>query len=414
MRKCNAEGVDWARSDRETYLEGQLRERTRHWLEAMVNEELDSALGLGRYERGAGRRGYRKGLRRRRFTTSAGSHEIAMPRGEYFTRGPRGKKAWESHLVPRYARRSEAVEEALVRAYLCGTNTRRVKRALEPLLAGAALSKSTVSRIVARLEEDFAAWRQRDLSGEDVAILFLDGFHLKLRLAGRVESVPVLAALGTRPDGTRLLLALEARTSESEAAWGTVTEQLARRGVKEPVLAVIDGCAGLEAAVRNSWPWIDIQRCTKHKLENLRTHAPKRRWPQLKRDYDAIIYAEHETAARAAYEVFVCRWQRECPGVADSLREAGDSLLTFYRYPRAMWKMLRTTNGLERANEEFRRRVKTQGSLPNVAAGMKLLFGLYAVGLIKLRRLNGWKQLAQVVEAHRIGCGLRKALDPAA
>jgi putative transposase len=394
------------------FLEAKLRDRAREWIEVMVNEELDASLGLGRYERGEERRGYRNGRRRRGFTTSRGRHEIAMPRAAYFAAGQDGKREWNSRLLPRYARRSEAVEEALIKAYRCGTNTRRVHRALEPLLEGAALSKSTVSRVVGRLEEHYGAWRERDLSGEDIAIVFLDGFHLKMRLGGRVESAPVLTALGVRSDGTRVLLALEVRTSESEAAWATLTEALAHRGVKEPVLAVIDGCAGLEAAVRDTWPGIDIQRCTRHKLENLKTHAPKRRWGEIQRDYRAIVCAKSEEGARQACQAFQRRWTRDCPAVVESLREAGESLLTFYRYPSAMWKMLRTTNGLERANGEFRRRVKTQGSLPNVAAGVTLLFGLYAAGLIPLRRLNGWKGLAAVVQAkRRAATGTTKPID---
>ena len=175
------------RGQREGFLEGKLREKTRGWIEEMDNEELNAALGTGWRERSTERRGYRKGKRRRTMTTSNGKHEIAMPRGEYFEPGPDGKKEWNSQVIPRYSRRTEAVEEALIRAYLGGTNTRRIKQALSPLLKGAALSKSTVSRIVARLSEAFEVWRTRDLSQEDIAIVFLDGFNLKIRLAKRVE-----------------------------------------------------------------------------------------------------------------------------------------------------------------------------------------------------------------------------------
>ena len=146
---------------------------------------------------------------------------------------------------------------------------------MEPLLQGAALSKSTVSRIVARLSEQFEAWRSRDLSGEDIGILYLDALTLKLRLAGKVERVPVLCALGVRTDGTRVLLGLEVRISESERAWKDFTRDLSHRGLKGVVLVVIDGNPGLVRAVKSTWVGVDVQRCTKHKLENLYTHAPK-------------------------------------------------------------------------------------------------------------------------------------------
>lgn len=275
------------------------------------------------------------------------------------------------------------------------------------------MSKSVVSRIVARLTDEFAAWRRRDLSNDDMAVLFLDGFNLKIRVAGKVESVPVLSAIGVRSDGTRVLLALDVRTRESTTAWTAVTEDLVRRGVTAPVLAVIDGNDGLANAVKVSWPWIDVQRCTKHKLGNLATHAPKRCYEQIKVDYHAIVYAANEAEARRAYRRFEKKWEATCPGVVKSLREGGEQLLTFYRYPPAMWKGLRTTNGIERLNEEFRRRVKTQGSLPNVDAGLRLLYGLLASGVIVLRRLDGWQELGAVVQTRRAECGLLKRLDKA-
>jgi putative transposase len=411
MKQDSINAAPWARVERREFLEDELRQKTRAWIQLMVNEELDQALGLARGQRGEGRLGYRKGQRPRQFTTSGGSHDLTMPRGAYFTAQSDGKKEWNSRIIPRYARRSEAVEAAVINSYLSGANTRKIRRALEPLLSGAALSKSTVSRILLCLEEQFGAWRKRDLSREDIAMLFLDGFYLRLRLGGKVERLPVLAALGVRSDGTRVLLALEARISESEAAWRSLTEDLARRGVTVPILAVVDGNKGLDNAVAVTWPRIEIQRCTQHKLDNLATHSPKRRYEEIKADYQTIIYAEDEAAARAARERFDRKWRKDCPGVVESLNEAGDNLLTFYKYPSSMWTMLRTSNGMERVNEEFRRRVKTQGSLPNVAAGLKLLYGLVAGGAIKLNRIFGWKELPTVVQAKRASLGLLAMID---
>jgi putative transposase len=412
MSKSRANLQLATREERAETLESQLRAKTREWIEELIEEEFEAAMGLGWYERGEGRRGYRKGTRKRSVTSRNGCHQIAMPRGQYIESD--GKKEWNSQILPPYQRRTDEVEDALVMTYLSGTNTRRIKPALAPLLEGAALSKSTVSRMVARLSEGFEAWRKRDLTQEDIALLSLDGFRLKIRLGKKVESIPVLCAMGTRSDGRRLLLSLEMRTSESEAAWLALTEDLSTRGVKAPILTMIDGSAGLHAAVEESWPWIDIQRCTKHKLENLYTHAPKRHYDEIKEDYHAIVYAEDETEARRAYRRFEKKWEKDCPGVVTSLQEAGDELLTIFKYPKGMRKMLRTTNAIERLNEEFRRRVKTQGSLPNAEAGLRLLYGLFVSGLITLRRIDGWKELAVVVHTKRMKHGLIKQLDQAA
>jgi putative transposase len=403
-----------AREDRRNFLEVELRKKTRDWIEVMVNEELDSALGIGRYKRGEDRKGYRNGSRDRSFTTSSGAHNLTIPRGAYFEPGPDGKKEFNSKLIPRYAHRSESVEDALVKSYLCGTNTRKIRHALSPLLEGAALSSSTVSRVVARLSEDFESWKLRDLRADDIAIIFFDGFNLKIRLGRKVESVPVLCAIGVRADGSKVLLALEVRSSESSAAWRAVTEDLAERGVKRPVLAVIDGNKGLHDAVKHTWPWIEVQRCTKHKLANLYTHAPKRHYDEIKADYDLIIYADGAAEARKAWRRFERKWERSCPGVVNSLREGGDELLTFFTYPASTWKSLHTTNRIERMNGEFRRRVKTQGSFPNTESGLKLLFGLFASGLISMQRLHGWRDLQASVAIKRMEMGLLKKIDKAA
>lgn len=407
--ECNhtTKHIPFDKRERRSFLEEELRERTREWIVEMVNEELDIALGMEWYERGEGRLGYRKGFRMRAITTSNGKHEIALPRAEFFEPDPvTGKRAWNSRLVPRYARRSEEVEEALVNSYLCGTNTRKIKKALGPLLQGAELSRSTISRILAKLSRQFDEWQKKDLTELDIAIVFLDGFNLKVRWAGKVEKVPVLSSIGVGVDGRKHLLSLTVRSSESEEAWRAVTEDLSKRGVKKAVLSVIDGNGGLRNAVGESWPWIDVQRCTKHKLENLYSHAPKRLYDEIKQSYQEIIYAEDKDRARKAWKTFEKRWEKRCPEVVESLREAGDELLTFFDYPKMMWESIRTTNSIERLNEEFRRRVKTQGSFPNRDSGLKLLFGLVATGVISMQRINGYRELPAVVAMKRIKAGL--------
>lgn len=399
---------------RKGFLEDALRVKAREWLEVMLNDELDIALGMGRYERGDERNGYRKGPRGRTFTTSQGKHEIKVPRGAYFEAGLDGKKEFSSKLVPRYSRRTEEVEEALMMSYLSGTNMRRVKQCLSPLLKGAALSKSTVSRIVDKLSAQFETWRMRDISAEDVAIIFLDGFNLKMRVCGRVNRLPVLSAIGVRPDGSKVLLGLEVRSSESTSAWESFVSELNERGVNKAVLSVIDGNKGLRSAVTNVWPWMEVQRCTKHKLENLYTHAPKRNYEELKQDYHAIVYASDASSAKSAWLKFEKKWEKTCPNVVKSLNEAGDELLTFFGWPESMWKSLRTTNCIERLNEEFRRRVKTQGSLPSTDAGLKLLYGLFASGMITMNKIGGHKEMSQTATKKRYELGLIKALDKAA
>ena len=134
-------------------------------------------------------------------------------------------------------------------------------------------------------------------------------------------------------------------------------------------------------------------------MRNLEAHAPKRLYEELRQGYREIVYAEDERAARRAWLRFTAKWKKLCPAVAESLGEAGDELLTFYRFPESQWKSLRTTNIVERVIEEFRRRVKTQAVLPSEQSALLLLYGLVASGQLRFRRVDGYQELDQAVPA---------------
>jgi putative transposase len=369
-----------------------IHEHVRVAIETAVQEELRAALGVQSYERHDARRGYRNGTKTRTLTGPSGPLPLTLPRASLF-----GGREWTSRLLPRYQRRLPEVNEAIIATYLAGGNTRRIRGALQPLLKAAPLSKSAVSRVVATLQDALAAWRTRPLGDVDAIYLYLDGFALRVRSAGRVVSVPVLGVVGVLLDGRKQLLALDLCAGESFAAWKGCLDDLAARGLRTPVLCIIDGNAGLRRAVGLVWPRAAVQRCCVHKLRNLERKAPKHALAAIRDDFHRIVYAASAEAARGAYAAFERTWGKRCPGVVTSLREGGDELLTFFRFPKTQWKTLRTTNVIERLHEEFRRRVKTQGSLPGEDAAVILLFSLVASGQITLRRIDGWRKIATVL-----------------
>jgi putative transposase len=379
--------IDWAAA-----LQADMLTVVRQAIEHLVGAELAAVLGPP-YARGEARVGYRHGSKVRTITSPVGAVTVTVPRAR-LQAGAGAATEWQSQVVPAYARRMRQVNEAVLQAYLCGANTRRIRGALKPLLQGRALSKSAISRIVQGLKAQLEAWRVRTLADLDLVALYLDGFHLRVRLGGRVSPVPVLAVLGVQRSGQKVLVHLSLRGSESTDAWAAVCEDLAARGVRAPQLCVIDGSKGLRAAVERTWPAAAIQRCTVHKLRNLLTHAPRRLHDELRDDYHAIVFAVDGGAARRAYTAFLKKWSKGCPGAAKSLEEAGAELLTFFRYPQSQWKSWRTTNSIERLYLEFRRRVKTQGSFPTADAALALLYGLVASGQICFRKLEGWSDLA--------------------
>jgi transposase-like protein len=373
-------------------LEAAIRERVREVIELILEEEVDAALGAGRSQRVAERCGYRHGRKPRRLTLRTGAVHLEVPRGRLVT--PDGsEREWHSQFVPRYRRSSAEVEQSVLGVYLSGSNTRRIRGALEPLLSGAALSKSAVSRLVLRLEESYRLWQRRDLAEEKILYLYLDAIYPKVRSAGRVVSLAVLVALGVKDTGEKVLLSLMSAGAESIDGWQVLLEDLATRKMGRPRLVISDGNAGLAAALERLWPGVAHQRCTVHKLRNLVAKAPKHAHEAMREDYHRIVYAETRDAAQRAHAAFLLKWKKLCPPVAASLEEAGEQLLTFYQFPASQYLSLRTTNIIERMQQEFRRRVKTQAALPNEGAALRVFFGLWVSGQMKLHRIRGYRDL---------------------
>ena len=380
-------------------LSDVLRRHVREAIRVIFDEELEGALGCSRYERTEERRGYRNGTESRRMILDTGPEELQVPRGRLFQ--PDGSTTeFRSRLLPRYARRTRRINETILGLYLAGANTRRMKRALKPLFGETHLSKSAISRVVKRLQALFTDWDTRDLSQENYPLVFLDGILLKVRLARRVVSAPVLVVVGVEPDGKRRVVGLRLAASEAGACWRDFVASLEKRGLPEPLIVVTDGHKGL-AKARDIWPSAKVQRCTRHKQQNLIDHGPKHARSEMLRDYRGMITADDAETAHQRYSAFLVKWRRLCPPVARSLEEAGLDLLTFYELPKLLWRSCRTTNGIENLNREFRRRTKNQGSFSTEMAAVTLLYGLLAFGQITLRRIDGYRALPLFLLSHQ-------------
>ena len=230
-----------------------------------------------------------------------------------------------------------------------------------------------------------------DLSGERYAVLFLDGFHLKVRLARRVIAVPVLAALGVTEHGQKRLVALQLAATEATTSWSGLLTDLQRRGLSAPLLVVTDGHAGLKKALE-VWSTVRVQRCTTHKPATSKTRVPF----TPRRD-ETGLPPDHSRR----------RWPRRACGVRRVREEVDDALSSrgtidrrgrlrsphLLRFSEGDVEVVAHTNTLENLNREFRRRTKTQASFGTEAAALTLLYGLVAFGQIVLRRIDGREQL---------------------
>jgi putative transposase len=371
-------------------LEEAVRGQVRSFIEQLLEEELEAALGRGRYERVAGSNGRRHGHRPRQLVTTFGPLSLSVPRARLHDAV--GEQEWKSALLPAYKRLSHRAEALIAEVYLAGMNTRRARRALAKLFEGH-IGKDIVSRAWQRSRSAWEAWQRRDLAGDDIVRLILDGTVVKVRLDRKATAISLLIALGIQRDGQKLVLAIKNMGGESEAAWRAVLDDLMARGMARPELVVVDGGKGLEAALTSLWDDVPVQRCTVHKERNLLAHAPQHLHDEIKADFNDMVHAGSAAEVVAKRKVFLSKWKLRCRAVADSLEEAGERLFTFLRYPPEQWRSVRTTNTIERLHEEFKRRIKTQCLLPCAETAAMLFWALLASGQITMRRVDGWQTL---------------------
>jgi putative transposase len=372
-------------------LEAGVRQQIRSFIEQMLEAELEAALNRRRYERAGPAAGHRHGHRDRRILGTFGPTSVSVPRAR-LVEADGTTREWQNRTLPAYKRLTKRAEALIAGSYLAGTNTRRVRRALGTLFGGA-VGKDTVSRAWRKVQSDWEAWQKRDLAQDDIVRVILDGTVVKVRLDKRSTGISVLVALGVRRDGQKVLLGLRTMGGESAAAWRALLDDLVARKLATPDLLIIDGGAGLEAALTALWPTVPVQRCIVHKHRNLLAHAPKKLHEEITADYTDMIHAKAAKDVETKRKAFVRKWRLKCPAVADSLEEAGPRLFTFLRYPPEQWKSIRTTNAIERLHEEFKRRIKTQCLLPCAETACMLFWALLASGQITLRRVDGWDTL---------------------
>jgi transposase-like protein len=329
-----------------------------------------------------------------------GQVEISVPRAR-LTRADGKTSEWKSKTLPAYQRRTRVADALIAGAYLAGTNTRRVRRALAAEFGGA-VGKDTVSRVWRKVQGDWEAWNKRPLADEPIVRLILDGTVVRVRLDRKATSISLLVVLGVREDGQKVLLAVKNMGGETAEAWRSVLDDLVRRGLRRPELLIVDGGAGLDSALAALWGDVPTQRCTVHKHRNLLANAPERLHDEITADYNDMIYADTPQEVQKRRKSFLRKWRLRHAAVANSLEEAGDRLFTFTTLPKRQWKSARTTNAIERLHEEFKRRIKTQTVLPSADTAAMLFWALLASGQIIMRKVDGWQTLSQKPSAQLV------------
>ena len=339
----------------------------RMMLEVAIEEELTAFLGRDYYERRTDQKGSRSGSKPRTIKIGSGDIKINMPK----VRDAGG--AFHSVILPPRVTRMDEVQEVIPLLYMNGLSSRKVKKSVAKLLGKRGLSHQNVIRITKKIVEEFNMWKKRDLSELKVVYLILDGIRLAVR-AGTKEKEAVLVAWGFLEDGRRELIGVSLGNQESYSAWKGFLEDMLKRGLNEPMLTVIDGCPGLIKAVGELLPNSDIQRCTKHRTENVLNKVLKEDRERVKDSLRKIFYASTYEHAKEAVEMFKSNWGKKYPSAVDCLTEDIELCLTYYKYPYRHWKRIRTTNAVERSFREVRQRIRGIGRFKDEERALTMVY----------------------------------------
>ena len=345
------------------FLRG-LVERT---VQAILDAEMSAHLGAERYERGEGRTGYRNGTKPRTLVTRVGALQLAVPQDRDGT--------FSSELFARYQRSEQALVSTLMEMYVQGVSTRKVAAITEEL-CGVSFSKSQVSALTSRLDTELVAWRTRPLTETTYPYLTVDARYEHVRIDGRVVSQGVLIVAGVRGDGQREILAVEVADTESEASYQSLFQSLKERGLRGVELVTSDDHKGLRSAIGRQFQGASWQRCQVHVARNLLSLVSHRRRRELADDLHGIFAASTRTQATAAAQAAADRWRPTHPTVATRLEENLEEALTCLSFPAEHRARIRTTNGVERLNQELKRRTRVVRIFPNAASLLRMTTAL--------------------------------------
>ena len=343
-----------------------LKELLQEVIQEVLEREMDEALGARKGERTAERLGYRSGSYRRTLITRVGKLELRVPQDRH------GR--FSTEVFERYQRSEKALVSALAEMYVQGVSTRKVKAITEEL-CGHAFSASAVSGVVKRLDEQLSQFFGRVLE-ESFPYVILDARYEKVRESGSIRSRAVLIAIGIDWDGRRQVLGVDLANRESASSWKDFLLQLRQRGLKGVELVGSDDHAGLRKAIAEVIPEALWQRCYVHFLRNARDYLPRKGDDDCLRELRWLYDRRDVNEARKDLAGWLKRWQGKYPKLCVWVEDNIEETLSFYGLPHGHHKHLKSTNMLERLNEEIKRRTRVVRIFPNEQSCLRLVRAL--------------------------------------
>lgn len=359
-----------------------LRELIQTYLQEYLEQERAHYLGALPYERTSSRKGYRNGYKPRQFNTRVGKLFLSIPQ----TRDG----SFSTELFERYQRSERALLSCLQEMVIKGVATRKVRKITEAL-CGLAFSKSQVSDICKRLDTQIQSWLNRSLD-EEYPYLFVDARYEKIRRDHRVESHAILIAVGINSHGKRDILGVEVCNGENETNWSQFLNKLVERGLKGVRLVISDAHSGLVSAVERYFPGCQWQRCQVHFKKNIMDKVRNKDKPWIKERLNDIFSAPDKQTGFHRLQKLIEELTDRYPDAAYLLETGGEDALTCLNFPVEHRRRIRTTNGLERLNQEIKRRTWIIRIFPNRNSAHRL------IGALCMEQAEEWTTGRQYLE----------------
>jgi putative transposase len=404
MGKGISETVKPSRATYEV-LEEMVRVKVQEYIQDILEEELAEFLGRKKSERLKmvdGTHGYRNGHgKSKKFSVMNGTITVQRPR----VRGTEDR--FESKIIPFFKRRSKEVGQLLPELYLHGLAKGDFELALRGLLGeGAPLSASSIDRLKAKWQLEYAEWKQLDMSQLEVVYQWADGIYVKAGL--EKDKAALLVIIGALTTGKKVFLACESGYRESKESWSGVLRNLTDRGLRLGKLTIADGHLGIWSALGEIHPEGKEQRCWNHKIRNVLDCFPKRIRTEAGEYLKRIPYAETLSECVRLRDAFINRYQKDYPKAGEKLLSDWDRMITFYSFPKEHWVHIRTTNVVESPFGSVRLRTDAAKRFKKVQNATAMIWKLLQVAEKNFRTLKGYWLLSDVYAGKRFVDGIIK------
>lgn len=349
-------------------IKSQIRSLVKQTLQEALEGELEEYLGYPKNKPPKNKTtkgtNTRNGYSTKTVRSDSGELELEVPRDR--------SSEFEPQIVPKRQSVLEDLEGKIIALYSKGMTTRDIQDILGDMY-GVELSPSLISRLTDRMLPRLEEWQSRALS-EIYAVLWLDCIFYKVREEGKVVNKAIYVVIGLGIDGRKEILGFWVSVKESSSFWLGVLNDLKSRGARDIFIFTVDGLKGMEEAISVTYPTSDIQRCVIHQIRNTLRYVPWKERKELSKDLKRVYGASTIEEASCAMDEFEEKWGSKYPHTIKSWRENWDNLMTYFKYPLEIRKLIYTTNLIESVNSKFRKVTNARRVFPTDSSVLKSLF----------------------------------------